>query len=338
LASQISVLRYDELWQREQFTTGTYVFTDFERLSARDRQRAGEIWDALARSPLETRILNDPNRVLGRYQLLRALAANGTNPYAAYRLHEAAAARFPVFLRREHEHSGSLTRLLWSRAELARAVAWLWQRGEPLHDLLAVEFFDTADGDGAYSKYGAYIIGDRIIPRSISFDVNWVVKPGKAPPPNAAQLRVEARYIEANPHREWLESVFDLAGVDYGRIDYSMVDGRPVVWEINTNPWYGFRDPVRPPERGPAWQAAAEHLEAAWRDLDLMPAGDGQRTCRISVPPESLSAQLGRWWRGVRLTSRFTRGAAEPRSAGRSRVIAMAPRVVLPLIWRLNRR
>jgi hypothetical protein len=172
----------------------------------------------------------------------------------------------------------------------------------------------------------------------VSFDVNWVVKPGMAPPPNAEQLRVEARYIETNPHREWLESVFDLAGVDYGRIDYSMAGGRPVVWEINTNPWYGFSDDVRPPERRPVWQIAGKQLEAAWRDLDVMAAGDGQRTCRISVPPEPLSRHLVRWFRSVRVGGRpFKEPEAKQSPAGRSRALAMLPRIVLPLIWRLSR-
>ena len=30
--------------------------------------------------------------------------------------------------------------------------------------------------------------------------------------------------------------MFQIAGIDYGRIDYSMLDGEPQVWEINTNP------------------------------------------------------------------------------------------------------
>ena len=337
LASQVSVLRYDELWDREQFAAGTYVFSDFERLSDRELQRAGEVWDSLERSPVETRMLNNPHRVLGRYDLLRSLSANETNPFSAYRLHEAAAARFPVFVRREHEHSGSLTRLLWSRAELARAVAWLWQRGEPLHDLLVVEFCDTADAHGAYRKYGAYVIGNRIIPRSLAFDVNWVVKPTKAPPPSAAQLRLEAQYIDTNPHREWLMGVFDLAGVDYGRIDYSMDDERPVVWEINTNPWYGFRRKMRPPERGRLWQVAAEQLEAAWRDLDVVPAGDGQRTCRISRPPAFPALQPGRWGKSVRVVSRDFKRRVKPRPPGHSRIIAIVPRIVLRAMWRLDR-
>src|SRR3954454_837738 len=104
LASQVGVLGYDELWHREQFTAGADGFTDFERLGDRELQRAGEIWASLERSPLEMRMLNNPHRALGRYRLLRTLRANGTNPYAAYRLHEAAAARFPVFVRREPAH------------------------------------------------------------------------------------------------------------------------------------------------------------------------------------------------------------------------------------------
>ena len=340
LASQVSVLGYDELWHLEQFTAGTYIFTDLERLSDRERQHAAEVWDRLEQSALETRMLNNPHRVLGRYELLRTLRANGTNRWTAYRLHEAADARFPVFVRREHEHSGSLTRLLWSRAEVARAVAWLWQRGEPLHDLLVVEFCDTAERHGAYSKYGAYVVGKRIIPRSMAFDVNWVVKPGKAPPPSAAQLRVEAEYVETNPHREWLAGLADLAAVDYGRIDYSMDDGRPVVWEINTNPWYGLRKKLRPPERiRLVQQVFVEQLEAAWRDLDVLSRGDGNQTYRISLPPEPPPRRPVRWWRSVCVAvPHLQRRVAERRSGGHSRVMAMLLRIVLPLMWRLDRR
>jgi len=33
-----------------------------------------------------------------------------------------------------------------------------------------------------------------------------------------------------------LRRIFDIAGIDYGRIDYSLRDGAVETWEINTNP------------------------------------------------------------------------------------------------------
>jgi hypothetical protein len=47
--------------------------------------------------------------------------------------------------------------------------------------------------------------------------------------------------MKQNPHEKSLNNVFDLAGINYGRIDYSILHGKPVVWEINTNPHFGPR-------------------------------------------------------------------------------------------------
>ena len=33
-----------------------------------------------------------------------------------------------------------------------------------------------------------------------------------------------------------LREIFDLAQIEYGRIDYGMLDGKVQCWEINTNP------------------------------------------------------------------------------------------------------
>ena len=46
-------------------------------------------------------------------------------------------------------------------------------------------------------------------------------------------------YYEANPHAAWLRRVFDLARIDYGRVDYGMSRGVPQVWEINLTPTLG---------------------------------------------------------------------------------------------------
>ena len=57
--------------------------------------------------------------------------------------------------------------------------------------------------------------------------------------PDEAGVREEADYVQANPHDEWLRRVFDVAGIDYGRVDYGILDGVPQVWEINLNPTLG---------------------------------------------------------------------------------------------------
>jgi hypothetical protein len=50
------------------------------------------------------------------------------------------------------------------------------------------------------------------------------------------QIEEHLRYVETNPHRDQLEKVFELGGIEYGRIDYCVVDGRVQTFEINTNP------------------------------------------------------------------------------------------------------
>jgi len=53
--------------------------------------------------------------------------------------------------------------------------------------------------------------------------------------------------MESNPHESWLRETFALARIDFGRIDYGLLDGVPQVWEINTNPT--LARPVHGPPR-----------------------------------------------------------------------------------------
>jgi hypothetical protein len=71
--------------------------------------------------------------------------------------------------------------------------------------------------------------------------------------------------------------VFEIAGVDYGRVDYGVVDGVPQVWEINLNPTLGHATGSRRhtslPEdlraiRARGRQAFHERLLAAFVEID----------------------------------------------------------------------
>jgi hypothetical protein len=243
----LQIHTYDELRSWEKFPSGTYLFTDFGAMDAAQMAWARELWDRVAQEAAPVRMLNNPHRVLGRYDLLRVLHGRGINSYRAYRLHEAHRARFPVFLRSqrtirtttagdERTHWG-VTRLLRSRRELVRAVGWWARRGWPTEELLVVEFVDTATAEGLYPKYAAFYVAGRVIPRNLVFQNGWVVKPGNpARHPNEAHLALEREFLETNPHESLIREVFAAARTDYGRVDYSMQNGRPTVWEINWNP------------------------------------------------------------------------------------------------------
>ncbi len=267
VGDRLRIFEFDELKSWDSFPSATYVFTDVETLDDAQRAWAIELWTRLEGADGPMRLLNDPRRMLGRYEFLRLLHERGVNRHRAYRLHEAHRARFPVFLRRERRHWG-VTRVLRSRQELARAVVWALRKGWPLNDLLVVEFIDTADDDGSYHKYGAYYIDGRVIPRSLLFRPDWMVKSGKreeAPVPK--QMELELDFIETNPHESLIKDVFSMAAIDYGRIDYSVSGDRPTVWEINTNPTPIAFEEI-PPYVRPVIQRFADRYGEALVELD----------------------------------------------------------------------
>jgi len=216
-----------------------YIFSDIDRLHPAQRERAGMLWDALRVAPGTRLILNDPRRSLCRYELLRLLHDRGQNVFNVYRLSERTEPqRFPVFIRREDDHKGPLSGLIESPSALEQTLADSWERGELREGKIVVEFADTRDTDGIVRKYGAFRVGNRIIPRHVFLSRSWMIKELKmdhdlSPETVAAE---ENAYLDANPHEAELREIFDLAGIEYGRIDYGLTNGRIQVWEINTNP------------------------------------------------------------------------------------------------------
>ena len=79
------------------------------------------------------------------------------------------------------------------------------------------------------------------MPGSLVFRSDWMVKSTRREDiPVSKHLELEDSFVEANPHESWIKDVFSMAGIDYGRIDYSMSGGRPTAWEINTTQrWSG---------------------------------------------------------------------------------------------------
>jgi hypothetical protein len=146
--------------------------------------------------------------------------------------------RFPVFVRHIHDHHGPKTQLLKTHRDVTRALYALRLRGYRLRDLMIVEFCDTADRDGLFRKFSAFKVGEHIIPLHLLASHHWCVKSVR----NEAtedRVRESLRYSDENPHREWLDRMFKIAGVEYGRADYGMLNGVPQLWEINLNPTFG---------------------------------------------------------------------------------------------------
>ena len=275
LAGRFRVEPYESFLDAPEFEdhSGTYIFSDIERLSPLGARRAAQVCNTISELGGDARILNHPTRSMRRYELLRTLFERGDNTFNVYKLTECRQPqRWPVFIREENEHTKNLTELLHTPEELEAAVAEILARGDSREDKLVVEFCDTRDEQGLFYKYGAFLIGERVIPRSLPACRDWVVGAGTSVwTPDV--LEKERRYVETNPHERVLREIFRHARINYGRIDYSILGDRLQVWEINTNPvLFMFKPQQAEPERRALLSHVAEHIAAAFAEIDVQEA------------------------------------------------------------------
>lgn len=232
---QIVPITYEKFLAKKDVPVGHYLFSDVERLSVRDAGKASLIYKRLSESGRGLRLLNHPARVMRRYELLRNLYERGINRFNVYRLTEVRQPeRFPVFLRPESEHSGALSPLLHSQEELDREIAEVFRQGGIREDILIVEYIEMRGEDALYSKHGAYMVDGVLVPCHIFYSAQWPVKVTDLV--NEKTVAAEKDFFDHFPFKAQVREIFDLAGIDFGRIDYSVLDGAIQVWEINTNP------------------------------------------------------------------------------------------------------
>jgi hypothetical protein len=251
---------------------GAYIFTDLERLDPAHMELARQAWNTLEAAG-NCVLLNNPHQVLRREPMLRVLSQTGRNPFSVHGVNEDfKTIRFPAFIRVHNSHDGAMTELIHSAADLKESPKKIRAEGARDEDLLIVEYTDTSDSDGVFRKYGAFRVGDRIIPRHVLLSRKWMLKY----PDLVDEMTVEEerRYLEENPHEAELRQIFDLARIDYGRIDYGVLNGRVVTWEINTNPTI-----IVPPERltesrKPLQEIFMTAFAAALEKLDEGAGGD----------------------------------------------------------------
>ncbi|MGH9208043.1 MAG: hypothetical protein ACRD1G_16050, partial [Acidimicrobiales bacterium] len=217
----------------------TYVFTDLDRLSLWGLRLAASAYRRLRDQ--EVTVLNDPARVLSRYGLLRRLYLSGINAFNAYRVEEGVIPeRWPVFLRCEGDHNGPLCDLLHSMEEVHIVVAGAVARGLPLPSLLIVEFAAQPVRPGLYRKLASFRIGKATFAHTCVHDDHWVAKAGKMGIATPELYEDEFRIARDDPYAKELAAAFDIAGIDYGRVDFGLVDGKVQVYEINLNPAIQF--------------------------------------------------------------------------------------------------
>jgi hypothetical protein len=277
---------------------------------------------------------------MDRFELLTTLHSLGLNEFRAFRAaeFEKTEATYPVFVRSNSQHTGPLSPLLHSRSEVEHAVrrARFWGHAED--DLLIVEYCHVQDEDGYFRKYSAFRIGDEIIPCYLEHGDDWHVKRTlsrpKAGAPDLADE--ELRFVQQNPHEVALKRVFEIARIEYGRIDYAVRTARLHVWEINSAPSYGQsgkrRNPARDRERVARLQARKTFLHNISEALESLDASvkPGESAVRYD---RGLLHQIREDLRSERTFVNAMRVRDVARSIGLSRLGA----VKVPLSWALAR-
>jgi hypothetical protein len=239
IAHLIGSAVYESIGPEVTMNSASHLFSGLDRVTPAGRAIVAHLHDRMRAERPATPVLNDPRKTLLRFELLRHLESTGLNDFRVWRIDEVEAVdRFPVFVRQELQHDGALTQLLHDRDTLRGAIRALVARGFPRDDLMIVQFYDVSQPDGYYRKYSAFKLGKRVLAAYVDVGQQWLVKSEH----NVSTVEVAEEaieYIACNPHREWLEKVFAASGVDYGRLDYGVREGRPQAWEINLNPTVG---------------------------------------------------------------------------------------------------
>lgn len=142
---------------------------------------------------------------------------------------------FPLILRRDGHHMGREMFLVPSAGEARRLMEAREAEGAGPLDL-AVEFVDTRDAEGYYSKWRAYVVGERVLPghmlRSRLPLVNF-----RDAFLDARSCRLDREYMAATPDDpEAIRAAaratgYEIVAVDYGRLP----NGEHVFWEANRN-------------------------------------------------------------------------------------------------------
>lgn len=230
------VVSYEKLWGCKWLPRGTYVMTDFDRLSPVENEAAGRLHDHLREAGLP--VLNNPRHFRPRDSLLKALHAEGLNGFTCC-LPAAGEwpQRYPVFLRTVAAHRGALSDLLHDRAAADAALGQAMNQGHPVRDLMFIEYAAEPQPDtGSFQKHAAFRIGGHIVRANTVNDVSWMAKNGSKGVASQAQYDAERAEMVVYPHHDHVMRVFELAGMQFGRLDFGVIAGRPQAYEINTNP------------------------------------------------------------------------------------------------------
>ena len=237
LEGRVMVLPYSKLSKLNGLDVTSVVFCDQERLTRGEMSAVMALWDRLEKST-SIKLINKPDKVLFRLTLHEALYRDGINSYQSKPVgDQSRKLKYPVFLKVIHDHKGALSPLLYNDSEFKRGLkksTFPYTRYFK-KDIMVIEYCDVVDQRGHYPKYASNLINGKIIPRSRRVGTEWQVNSRKQLEDMEHQL-AEKAFQDNNDEEPLIRSVFETAGIEFGRIDYGISGGQIQVWEINTNP------------------------------------------------------------------------------------------------------
>jgi len=260
----VQILSYEEARAVDDFKDAGVIFCDIERFSGNSILDAQSLYDRAAAQGAR-RLLNNPCKVLRRFELLKEMHKQNINTFNVYReLKNANDFRYPVFIRNELDHYGPVSDLLYSPEELEKTLSTSKSNSVGPFAPMIVEYCDiNVEGDG-FHKYGAFCIGDMIVPHHLFFSSQWIVKGIKGQLPEHDEL--EKRYLVQNSFRDKVSEIFKIANIQYGRIDFAKTKEGLAIFEINTNPVV-MRDWDLEPHRGYATYSFLSKFTLAIQNL-----------------------------------------------------------------------
>ena len=244
----IRVVTYDRLFSAISVPMGTWVFTDFDRLGFWELELAARVYQELKTAG--ARVLNDPALVNQRFSLLRRLKNAGMISFSVWRVEDGEMPdRYPVFLRTQSAHRGVIGDLIHDKETLKKEIDKACAEGYPAAQLMIVEYCAQPAGEGVFRKLAAYCIEDRIVPMTSVHESHWAAKYGEDGIAGEGLYNEELQLIKDNPFASDLLKACQIGHIDYGRVDFGLVEGKVEIYEINTNPTVFFTEehpyPVR---------------------------------------------------------------------------------------------
>jgi hypothetical protein len=230
----VQIISYEEARAVDDFRGAIVIFCDIERFAGNAINDAQALYDRAAAQGAR-RLLNNPAKVLRRFELLKEMRRQNINTFDVYReLKNANEYRYPVFIRNELDHYGPVSDLLKSQEELEKTLSTSKSKSVGPFSPIIVEYCDVnVDGYG-FHKYGAFCLWEMIVPRHLFFSPQWMVKGTRGQLPE--HIEMEKQYLAQNTFQEKVSEVFKIANIQYGRIDFAKTKEGLAIFEINTNP------------------------------------------------------------------------------------------------------